>query len=387
MGTILNINNPQRNGIHFHIAKVQDIGGFSTVNAKPSQYIWSLTRAAITSDEADFYKYIEQVSKLYFNRCGIQQDAVYKFLILIHEDLSAELYINDFQINIEILAKRDIKALEPITEVDIADIRRLKFPSIQIVDTDKVVCCFKVGWKFGLFFDLCRTQKLEIEDMWLILGKLYRELFFQHIYRALKTGERFEEMQKDGWFPFVQLLSWQYKALAEAYQDKFDFNNKIEKVVNSFDKETIEKIVDTWWKNQIFKDKKELIQAGINAFLHFNNDGYINCIKNLLSEAEGIIRLQYYDETGKGKKVQMPELLDYLIEKGKKKTGSDCSLFLPLQFLDYLKNVIFPPFDLASGQVDLSRHTSSHGVASANDYTKYRALQSILILDQIYFYM
>jgi hypothetical protein len=59
----------------------------------------------------------------------------------------------------------------------------------------------------------------------------------------------------------------------------------------------------------------------------------------------------------------MPELLDYLIEKGKKKTGSDCSLFLPLQFFDYLRNVIFPPFDLASGQVDLSRNTSSHGVA------------------------
>ena len=357
------MNNSQGNGLHFHLEKVQDIGGFSTVNAKPGEYVWLLTRASITSDEPNFYKYIEQISTMFFSKCGVLQDAVYQFLILIHRDLSAELYINNFPIEIEVLAKRDIKALEPIIDGDIADVRRLKFSNIQIADTDKVFYCFKVRWKFGLFFDLGRPEKLDIENMYWTLGKLYRELSFQHIYNTLKTREQFEEMLKDGWFPFVQLLSWQYKAIIEAYQDKLDFHNRIDKVVNSFDKEAIEKIVEKWWKNQIFKDKKELIQPGINAFKRFDNDGYVNCIKNLLSEAEGIIRLQYYSDTGKGKNVYMPELLDYLIEKGKKKTGSDCSLFLPLQFFDYLRNVIFPPFDLASGQVDLSRNTSSHGVA------------------------
>jgi hypothetical protein len=82
----------------------------------------------------------------------------------------------------------------------------------------------------------------------------------------------------------------------------------------------------------------------------------------------------------------VPDLLDHLIEKGKLKTGSDYSLIFPLSFFNYLKEVIFPNFDLESGDIHLSRHTSSHGVAKPQEYTQERALQMILILDQIYFY-
>lgn len=377
----------QNSGIHFHLETVEDISGFPPTNVNPGNYFWLLTRASITSDEPEFYKYVEQISNPFFTRCKILQDAVYQFLILIHEDLSAELFINDFPIEKELLAKRDFKAAEAITDGDIADIRRLKFSNIQIADTDKVIYCFKVGWKFGLFFDLDRREKSDIDGIWLALGKLYRELLFQHVYEVLRTRTQFEEMLKDGWFPFVQLLGWHYKALSEAYKDKFDFDNRIEKVVGSFDREAIEKITANWWKKQIFQDKKELIQAGINAFLSFDNAGYINCIKTLLTEAEGIIRLQHFEDTGKDKNVRVTELLDYLIERRKTKSGSEHSLLLPLPFLEYLKNVVFSRFDLASGQVDLSRNSSSHGVAPYTAYTRTRALQGIFILDQIYFYL
>ena len=102
---------------------------------------------------------------------------------------------------------------------------------------------------------------------------------------------------------------------------------------------------------------------------------------------EGIIRLQYFRDTGKGKKVRLQDLLTHLVEKGKTKSGSDYSLFLPLPFLNYLKDIVFADFDLETGQVDLSRHSSSHGVAKAEAYTKTKALQAILVLDQIYFYI
>ena len=48
---------------------------------------------------------------------------------------------------------------------------------------------------------------------------------------------------------------------------------------------------------------------------------------------------------------------------------------------------VFENFDLTTGNVDLSRHTLSHGYANANDFNKAKALQAILILDQIYFYL
>ncbi len=128
------------------------------------------------------------------------------------------------------------------------------------------------------------------------------------------------------------------------------------------------------------------MQAGINAFLRGDNDGYINCINTLLPQVEGIIRLQYFADTGKGR-VKGKKLLSYLIEKGKGKSGSSESLFLPLHFFKYLNDVVFSDFDLEAGQVDLSRHSSSHGVAKAGAYTKIKALQTILVLDQIYFYI
>jgi len=374
-----------KNGIHFHLDAVQDIAGFAPVNVKKGNYFWLLTRASITSDEPEFYKYIEQVSNYFFNRVGVLSNAVYQFLILIHNDLSADLYINDFPVAIEIMAKRNMKKMEPVAQRDIADIRRLKFPNIEIIETDKVIYCFKVGWKFGLFFDL--NRELDTDAMALTLGTLYRYLSFQYVYEVLENETQFKEMIEDGWFPFIEIIGAEYKSLSEAYQDKFDFQSRIEKLVGSFDRVRVEKITNKWWKKQIFEDKREILQAGINAFLRGDNDGYINCIKTLLSEVDGIIRLQYLSDTGKGKEVKLPELLTHLVEKGKTKSGSDSSLLLPLPFLKYLKDVVFSHFDLETGQVDLSRHSSSHGVAKAEAYTRIRALQTILILDQIYFYI
>ncbi|MBI5180116.1 MAG: hypothetical protein HZA05_01775 [Nitrospirae bacterium] len=381
MTTILeNIN-------HFHLDAAENIIGFAIENSKQEADAKILTRASITSDEAEFYTYIEQVSNLFLNKMGIPINSVYVFLILIHKDLSADIYINEFRVMIDVCAKRDLKKGEPVRINDIADIRSLKFSDIKIVETDKIIFCFKVGWKFGLFFDLNRKELLDINAMYLDLGTLYRYLSFQDVYKVLEAKAQFEEMIKDGWFPFIELIGGEYKTLSEIYKNKFDFENRIIKLIGSFNMARIEKIKSKWWKKQIFKDKQQILQAGINALLNDNSEGYINCIKTLLTEIEGIIRFEYFNTTGKGKDVKIPELLKYIIEKGKTKSGSNYSLFLPLPFLSYLKDVVFARFDLETGDVGLSRHSSSHGVAKPDDYTKIKALQMILILDQIYFYI
>ncbi len=377
----------EKNGIHFHLDLVQDINidGFSVTNVEKGNYFWLLTRATINSDEPEFYKYIEQLSNPLFNKVGIFPNAVYQFLILIHEDLSADLYINDFPVNIEIMAKRNMKKMTLVAQGDIADIRRLRFPNIEIVEKDKVIYCFKVGWKFGLFFDL--NRELDTDAMESTLGTLYRYLSFQYVYQLLGAGTQFEEMMKDGWFPFIEIIGGEYRSLSEAYQNRFNFENRIGKIVGSFDKARIKRITNKWWGKQIFKDKKEILQAGINAFLQGNKGGFINCINTLLPQVEGIIRIQYFSDTGKGKDIHLQELLVHLIEKGKTKASSDSSLLLPLPFLRYLNDVVYSDFDLESGTIDLSRHSSSHGVAKAEAYTKTKALQAILVLDQIYFYI
>lgn len=218
------------------------------------------------------------------------------------------------------------------------------------------------------------------------MGNLYRYLSFQDVYKVLETEGCFQEMMKDGWFPFIETIS-DYKALSAAYTDKFDFENRVNKFIEAFDKVRIDKITSKWWAKKVFSDKKEILEAGINAFSRGDKEGYINCIKTLLTEVEGIIRLQYFQETSKGRCVKVKELLQYVIEKEKAKSGSDYSLFLPLPFFDYLNDIVFSNFDLETGKIDLSRHSLSHGVAKVEEYTKIKALQAILILDQIFFYI
>src|SRR3990167_10946340 len=120
-----------------HIDKVQDLVGFSSENVKGGESfkVLILTRALLTSDDPEFYQYSESISNIFLNRNRILIDGVYQFLALIHHDLSADLYINDFDVLVEIKSKRDIKAGEVVTQGDIADIRKVKFSDIEIKDT------------------------------------------------------------------------------------------------------------------------------------------------------------------------------------------------------------------------------------------------------------
>lgn len=371
---------------HIHLFQVQDIVGFAVENVKNGEQVKVLSKASFISDHAEFYNYTEQISNIFLDKAKVLINAVYQFLVIIHKNLSADLYINDFQVVVEIRAKREMKKGETISQNDIADIRRLKFPDIKIEKTDKVIYCFKVGWKFALFFDLYRQHDLEISKMQLELGVLYRYLQFQYVYKILECTTQFDEMISDGWFPFIEIIGEDYKKICEFYQNKFDFDNKMKKLIDSFDQNRIEKITKKWWKNKIFKDKQPLIKAGIKAYLQNDESGFINCIKNLSSEIEGIMRIHYLNETSRAQ-VSFSDLIDHLINKGKVKSGSDYSLFLPVPFLEYLKNVFFANFDLKKGDVKLSRHSSSHGVAKPEDYQKMRALQIILTVDQVYFYL
>jgi len=67
--------------------------------------------------------------------------------------------------------------------------------------------------------------------------------------------------------------------------------------------------------------------------------------------------------------------------------GLENTRIVPESFLEYLQNVVFANFDVEKGDFDLSRNSASHGVASDEQYTRSRALQAILILDQIYCYI
>jgi hypothetical protein len=376
---------PQKKMRMIHFSTVENLVGFALETAQSGEMAKIQTRGSLVSDTPLFYTYIDHISGIFLKNVLVGH--VFQFLVLIHENLSADLYINDLPVKILMMTKRSLKKGEVVTSNDIADIQKLSFEGIGIKDTDKVIYCFKVGWKFGLFFDLHREKPLDIATMEAELGALYRYLSFQYVYDILESGPQFELLLKDGWFPFIEILSGEFKELSEAYKNLSEPQTKVQEIVAKFDEKRIEHIVNKWWNKEIFSDKKTILESGIQSYLNNDAKGFIACIKILLTEIEGIIRIHYFKQTGKGKEIHILDLINHICDQGKNKSGSETSLFFPSAFFHYLKEAIFPKFDLETDNNALSRHTSSHGVAKAEDYSKTRAVQMILILDQMSFYI
>lgn len=372
---------------HFRLDKVQPMVGFSTEDVDKGAMVKVLAKAFVTSDQPDFYLYVDQIAGLFLNKFLI--DGIHTYLIVIHKDLSADIYVNDVPIIIQTMLKKSVKAGEPVMVKDIADIKELKFSGIDIKDTDSIIFLFKKGWKFGLFFDFNQTDKkskLDVNKLYSSLGMHYKYLMFQDEYSILENQKTFDELFKDGWFPFLQLLGGDFKNLAKYYKDKNRFFSSIKTLMDSFNKSRIDSFTNRWWSNRIFSDKKPIITAGIEAYLKGTDLDYIVAIKTLYSEIEGIIRISYVNDNP-GCRPTFADLIAYVTQKAGTRFASNNSLGFPDVFFKYLGEVVFKNFDLTTGQVDVSRHSVSHGVAKPEDYNQMKALQGILILDQMSFYL
>ena len=367
------------------ITKTQKIDGIATSNVKNGENGWMLVKGVYTSDQPEFFEFGEGILDHFLSLAEIPADAVSQCLILVHQDLNVDLYINDFPISVEMRVKRNFKKGEAVSTNDIADIRALMFPDSTLEKTDKVICCLKVGWKFGLYFNFNNDGQLSIDDLQLDLGKLFRKLRFYKLYNVFEKQRQFDQMLKDGWFPFVELIGQPYDELVKLYVDKFNYEERIGTFLNKFDREKIEALASRWWVIPAFNNKKALIEAGLSAYYQNDASGFINCIKTLTSEIEGIMRLDCYTETNKTK-IKFDDLSKHVFRKALSKSSSS-SLFFPDYFLKYLDETFFANFDLGSGSVELSRHSSLHGVAKEGDYSKAKALQTILVLDQLHFYL
>ncbi|NQW17051.1 MAG: hypothetical protein HQ478_06140 [Chloroflexi bacterium] len=385
--------------MHVHLEKAPRLNGFAVSNVLPGQYAWVLARASLSSDHPDFYRYTEQFASVFLTKSGIRLDDINQFLVLIHEDESADIYIDEVFVSATIITTGAIEVGGEVMLSDIADVSRLTFPDLLISSTDSIVYCFRVRWRFGLFFDLSPSIKvgsgtdsesnmnqLDIDGMEVKLGDLWRFLQFYQLYKGVQAKPQFEVMMRNGWFPFVQLLPDQYSSLNDAYLSEFQIEEKVASIVESFTTERMKQITDRWWDNTYFASKRALIEAGLAAYLQKDEYGYVNSIKNLATEIEGLLRSVYLADTGRGNRVKQGDLINHIVDKVKVRGISEDSLLFQGKFLDYLKNVIFADFDVESGVVRLSRHSSSHGVADVEQYTQVKALQLILVLDQIFFY-
>lgn len=371
---------------HIRLEKLR-INGFAAGNALQGEQSLVLVRAGLTSDEPEFYVYMKNIGNFLAGKAKelgahLSIDRASSLLLITHADGSADLYVHDIPMMIEILAKKDIAAGDLVYQSGIADVRRIRLPGIELKPDDGILFCFKVGWKFGLFFDLHHESSLDVEGMEKNLGNLYRLLSFEEAYAALGDPSLFSTLVQAGWFPFVELIGGDFERLAKAHNTNFNVKAEEDILLNKFNNERIDAIANRWWKRPGLSGRKTILQPALDAY---KRKDPVPCLKIILTEIEGIIQDSHIVDKGSGANIK--ELLMYASKKGLDKSG-EASLLFPKEFLAYLSDYTFAHFDPKNPKAGvMSRHSTGHGGATPEAYTQPRALQAILTLDQLAFYL
>jgi len=304
-------------------------------------------------------------------------------LLVLKPNTIAELWLDTAAVSIQCVVKRAKKAGTAVFENDIADVTGMAFPCVDIGTEDKVLCLFRQDWRFGLAFDLNPEGKLDLDGFNKILGALYREMRYKHLYEALGETETFDRLLAAGWFPFVEIIGSEFKDILNHCEARFDMAEIEKKTIAKFDGERIEKILDRWLAKPHFAKKSQLMRAAIDAF---NKHEPIATIKILLTEIEGVLN-DAHRAANDGQGAKIKKLLEFAEASAERKAGGSNTLLFPKAFSRYLREHTFADFNptTQTGTAS-SRHAVGHGAASEGSYTRTRALQTILTLDQLAFY-
>lgn len=346
--------------------------------------IW--TRLAITSDEQNFHRIADNLCAAIEH--AAQQSGEYPtikradtVLLVMKPDNSAELWVDTAARAIHAMMKRDMVAGSVVFEADIGDITGMDFPLVEFGAGDRVICIFRQDWRFGMYFDFNPDGQFDRAQMAKSLGRLLRYLRYRHLYDALADQAAFEQLIAHGWFPFVEIIG-EFSKLTSALESGFELHDTEVALCGTFDRERFDRMLLRWSAKPHFQCREVLLRQAADAYFA---GLYAPAIKTVLTEIEGILTDAY--RQAHGKPAGLKAVLDYAIESAEARAGGADTLLFSSAFAHYLKSSTFMNFDPRGPKGNAgSRHAVGHGAADAASYTRARALQAFLTLDQLAFY-
>jgi hypothetical protein len=371
---------------HFKVS-VEAVIGFcaETKRTKKGENIKVLQRAFLTDIDGDqFYTILDQISSVFLanwmkeNR--LIESNIINCLIILDDKNEAEIFINIPTI-MQIITKRSLDSGSLVTKEDIADIRKIEFPGINIESYCGMFYIFSIGWRRGLYFDLMPLEepktKKNFKKLETLFATFYSYITFPEI---LKLDEHImNKMMDDGWFPFTRILGKKFKNLYDDIKNDFPIMETSLNIVTSFDDKFISEMCDSWMSKDEFKKHEKIIRKGVEEYLEGD---FISSIHILYPRIEGFIRLMCIEEKKHLKSTDLAKKLELV---AREKEG--LNLYLPEDFNKYLMKFYFANFNLNEELVPFSRNSLAHGVAKADDFDKIKAFQGIMMLDQIFFYV
>lgn len=313
----------------------------------------------------------------------VKLDMANTIFLVIRPDNSAELWVDAAAVVHESTLKRpgSLAAGTVLFENDIADVRGMWFPLVEVGVGDRILCIFREGWRFGLLFDGNSRGELSIADAKRDLGNLYRRMKYVDLYAAIAHQPTFGQLVEAGWFPFLELMSGEFGKLVSMCQSGFEFDDEEKSLIEKFDEARIDRMFERWMQRPHLKSRELILRSAVNAFKGCDP---VSVIKNVLTEIEGVLADAYFRAHGEHTR-KLKKLLDFAVGLAAERAGKD-TLYFPTEFAVYLRDYAFADFERGRAGGVASRHAVGHGALTADRYTMPRALQALLTLDQFAFY-
>lgn len=314
-------------------------------------------------------------------KANIRESQVDNLLVIIRQDNTATVYINELNIAMRTRINRSVGKGEAIFQNDIIDIDEIKFNGIEIPEDAGFAFIFSHGWRKAFYYDfkpLSPPHEKRDYDISKILGHYYNYLLFQGLFKI--TEEEWKGLFKQQWFPFVSLkkeTTFEILNYLRAGWDIDDLLEKIEAEANNL----LDLMLERWGKHSLFADHLPLLEKGIERY---RSEDHISCTAIIYPRIEGIIRT-VHQKIKPDEKATQKNLVDSL-DKARSVKKEKYSRLLPQKFVEYIEQVYFANFSPGKPS-PVSRNTVSHGVASAKDFSLKAATIGLLIIDQIYYHL
>jgi hypothetical protein len=320
------------------------------------------------------------IAKLPLN-AKLRESQVDNLLVIIRQDNTATVYINELNIAMRTRVNRSVGKGEPIFKNDIVDIDEIKFDGIEIPDDAGFAFLFSHGWRKAFYYDfkpLTTTHEKRDYDVNKILGHYYNYLLFQGLFKI--TEGEWKGLFEQQWFPFVSLKNETTFEILNHLRAGWNIDDLLEKITAETNK-LLDPMLERWGKHSLFADHFPILEKGIERY---RSDDHISCTAIIYPRIEGIIRT-VHQKIKHNEKATQKNLVDSLDQVGAV-VKEKYSRLLPQKFVEYIEQIYFANF-VPGVPTPVSRNTVSHGVASAADFSLKAATIGLLIIDQIFYHL
>ena len=334
-----------------------------------------------TEDGQYFIQRLEGMSDVLQNLPSlIKPSQIDNMLVIYHSDGRVTAYVNELEQRLFIRFAGPVEAGTAVTKDDIADVERLEI-GVQIPDDVGFSFVFSIGWRKGLFYDFgpvgLPEPQIRQYDVTRALGQSFCHVLFQERFSISDT--EWNTLFATKWFPFVGFRNETIKTLINHVRSDWNPDEMIDDIVSEIN-ENVQQMLDSWRTHSSLAQHLPILERAIDRF---QNDDHVSCTALLFPRIEGILRT-HHSNSGSEDHPSSSNLSKSAVAA---KIQNEESLLLPHRFREYLDNVYFEDFDPDAPDIDVSRHSIAHGMASASNLNSKSAAISILIIHQLFYFL